>query len=173
MDTAKSGTAAAIRWWPEAVFPRAEAAHSHPHTGAPAPRAPHRQADALMRQVDWAATPVGAPGGWPAGLRAAVDMVMGSRFPMVVMWGPQLTLFYNDAYIPILGERHPGAMGQPAHECWAEIWHQTGPMLRRVMETGEPIVNKIEHEVMTNGRQSWSLTSKLPLREQHRKRRDR
>ncbi|HSU17385.1 PAS domain S-box protein [Longimicrobium sp.] len=90
-----------------------------------------------MRRVDWAATPVGPAAGWPAGLRAAVDMVMGSRFPMVVMWGPELILLYNDAYIPILGMRHPAAMGRPARECWPEIWHVTGPMLQRVMETGE------------------------------------
>jgi PAS domain S-box-containing protein len=36
---------------------------------------------------------------------------------------------------------------------------------RRLMQTGESIINKVEREVTLEGHVSWSLTSKLPLRD--------
>src|SRR5262245_17594209 len=55
-----------------------------------------------IRALDWAATPVGPPGRWPENLRAALGICLNSRFPMYVWWGPDLTLFYNAAYISFL-----------------------------------------------------------------------
>jgi PAS domain S-box-containing protein len=141
-------TAPATGRWPIDVLPRTRTPRAHDAPPALPPTAAG-PAGALMHEVDWAATPVGAPEGWPAGLRAAVDMVMGSRFPMVVLWGPELIQLYNDAYIPILADRHPGAMGRPSHESWAEIWDTTGPMLQRVLETGEATWSEDERFVLT------------------------
>jgi signal transduction histidine kinase len=90
-----------------------------------------------MREFDWAATPVGAPSTWPRNLRVALDICLSSRFPMHVWWGPELTLFYNDAYIPFLGRKHPHALGRSGRDAWTEIWHQIGPMIDRVFATGE------------------------------------
>ncbi len=95
-------------------------------------------ADAL-RATDWSATPVGRPDGWPGELRAAVEVALGSRFPMGVLWGPELTVVYNDGFIPVLDARHPEAMGRPIAECLPEAWPVLGPLARRVMETGEGV----------------------------------
>jgi hypothetical protein len=59
--------------------------------------------------------------------------------PIVIWWGnPAFTMFYNDAYIPILGvTKHPGWLGQSGRECWSEIWLTMGPMWERVFATGE------------------------------------
>lgn len=81
------------------------------------------QLGALMRGHDWSAT-LGAPENWPQSLKTCLRIILASRQPMWLWWGPQLINFYNDAYLPIIGARHPGALGQPAHLVWPEIWDQ-------------------------------------------------
>ncbi|HVK86931.1 MAG TPA: ATP-binding protein [Kofleriaceae bacterium] len=91
----------------------------------------------LMRAHAWAETPLGEAGAWPAHLKSALSLCLTSRFPIVIMWGPELALLYNDAYIPFLGEtKHPRFLGRPAKECWDEAWATIGPMLASVRETG-------------------------------------
>jgi signal transduction histidine kinase/CheY-like chemotaxis protein len=91
-----------------------------------------------MRALDWAQTPLGPAPDWPESLGAAVSVCLGSRFPMVVFWGPELTFLYNDPYRPMLGRsKHPSALGRPAREVWPEIWDVIGPMLEGVLERGD------------------------------------
>ena len=92
---------------------------------------------ALMRAHDWAASPLGPPDQWPPNLRIACRIALSSRFPMIVWWGPDLRFLYNDAYIPLLGSKHP-ALDLPGAQVWPEIWHIIGPQLRSVLEEGEP-----------------------------------
>ncbi|WP_442872365.1 ATP-binding protein [Corallococcus sp. NCRR] len=90
---------------------------------------------ALMRSIDWTRTPVGAPGTWPQSLRTAVSILLESRFPMYIAWGPQLVQFYNDGYRPVLGAtKHPAAMGHGAQSTFAESWHIIGPMFEGVRQ---------------------------------------
>ena len=76
---------------------------------------------------DWKRTPLGPLEEWPISLRAAAAMVVENRFPMTLFWGPELCHVYNDAYIPVLGGKHPSALGQPAPTVWSEIWPIIGP----------------------------------------------
>ncbi|MFI1371882.1 SpoIIE family protein phosphatase [Streptomyces longwoodensis] len=88
--------------------------------------------------VDWASTPLGPPEGWPQSLRTAVSILLSSRFPMWMAWGPELTFFCNAAYRrDTLGRKYPWALGRPASEVWAEIWGDIGPRIDRVLATGE------------------------------------
>ena len=64
-------------------------------------------ARALARSLNWAATPLGSVERWPQSLRRAVDVCLGSRFATALLWGPDLTIVYNDAHIAILGTRFP------------------------------------------------------------------
>lgn len=99
------------------------------------------QSDAgrLALEVDWAATSLGAPATWPRALRVAVELCLGTRFPVLVAWGPDLIKVYNDGYRQMLGsDKHPAAMGAPAADVWREIWDVIGPVFQRVLETGEP-----------------------------------
>jgi PAS domain S-box-containing protein len=90
-----------------------------------------------MSTRNWAETPVGSPATWPAPLRNAVRVLLTSRFSMWAAWGPELTTFYNDAYQQdTLRAKHPWALGRPAHEVWAEIWHDIGPRIQSVLDTG-------------------------------------
>ncbi|HUF93002.1 MAG TPA: PAS domain-containing protein [Candidatus Limnocylindria bacterium] len=89
-----------------------------------------------MRAHDWSATPMGRPERWPPHLRTALGMCLASRVPMVVWWGPDLTMLYNDACIPFLGPAHPHGLGQPGREARAGLWPLIGPMLEDVRATG-------------------------------------
>lgn len=93
---------------------------------------------ALMRATDWAATPIGPVAAWPQSLRTITSVCLTSRFPMLIWWGPELVMLYNDAYRPILGTtKHPRSMGQPGKSCFPEIWDIIGPMLASVLQTGQ------------------------------------
>ena len=75
-----------------------------------------------IRALDWSQTLLGAVDTWPQSLVTAVNIMLGSRFPMMVHWGPDLVHFYNDGYATILQGKHPGALGQPAEPWWREMW---------------------------------------------------
>ena len=84
---------------------------------------------ALMRSIDWELTPLGPVSGWSLALRTAVGVVLRNPAPLVLCWGPRFAQLYNDAYRPILGSKHPRSMGQPASECWPEIWPVVAPLV--------------------------------------------
>ena len=92
---------------------------------------------ARMRALDWSKTALGPVEGWPQSLRSAVSTCIGSRFPIVLYWGPQRVVLYNDAYAEILGAKHPWALGRACEEVWSEIWSVIAPMLEGVVATGE------------------------------------
>ena len=89
-----------------------------------------------MRAYPWAGSALGDPHSWPATLRTAVRICLTSRFPMIVWWGPDLWFLYNDAYLPLMGTKHP-ALARPGETVWPEIWDIVGPMLASVMSSGE------------------------------------
>ncbi len=92
---------------------------------------------ALMRAKDWSATQLGQPETWPQALRVVVSLLLGTRHPMFVFWGPALICLYNDAHRSLIGaDRHPSALGQPGREVWAEIWNMIGPQIEQVMSGG-------------------------------------
>jgi PAS domain S-box-containing protein len=91
----------------------------------------------LIRERDWAATPVGPMETWPASLQTALSICLESRFPILIWWGPEFVMLYNDAYAPLIGSKHPAALGQRGADCFPEIWEIIGPMLAGVRERGE------------------------------------
>jgi PAS domain S-box-containing protein len=95
-----------------------------------------------VEAFDWAGTPLGAMAGWAQSLRTAVDICLHSRFPMFVWWGPHCTNIYNDAYAPLLGERHPSALGRSAPEVWGDVWAELGPEVDAVFHRGEATWNQ-------------------------------
>ncbi|MEZ0483966.1 PAS domain-containing sensor histidine kinase [Fibrella aquatica] len=104
----------------------------------------------LIRTYNWSETPLHTPDQWPVSLRTLVNMLLASRFPMLLFWGPELITFYNDAFRPSLGDqgKHPSSLGQRGEESWAESWPVIGPMIYRIMAGGEAV---------------WFEDQKLPL----------
>src|SRR5580704_9475120 len=66
---------------------------------------------ARMRTLDWSATVLGPMEQWPQALRACVRVMLGSGYPMLVCWGKEYPMLYNDAYGPLIGKKHPAALG--------------------------------------------------------------
>ena len=91
----------------------------------------------LMRAYAWSRTPLGEPALWPRSLKTAVRIMLTSRQPIWLGWGPELTYLYNDPYKSIIGGKHPGALGRPFSEVWREIWDVVGPMADTVMTRDE------------------------------------
>jgi len=82
-----------------------------------------------IRGFDWSTTPLGAPQTWPGSLRTLVQVLLTSRQPMFIAWGPARTMLYNDGYAPMTAHRHPGALGRPFAEVWADIIDAVGPIM--------------------------------------------
>src|SRR3954449_5782980 len=106
------------------------------------------QMAALVAAKDWAVTPLGLRESWSPSLQLIVGTVLASQFPMAVRWGPDFVLIYNDGYRPILGEKHPDALGRPFREAWPE----TQPMMGAL------------HEAILAGDRGAFFSEDLPLR---------
>ena len=90
-----------------------------------------------MRAMRWDDTPLGSPESWPQSLKTVVRILLTSRYQMWMCWGPQLTMFYNDAYGPTLGVKQQWALGASTREVWKEIWPDIGPRIEHVLQSGE------------------------------------
>lgn len=92
----------------------------------------------LMRRKDWGATVCGDISTWPQSKKSAIELTLACKFPMIVLWGPDLIQFYNDGYRDVMGSKHPAGLGQPTRECWPEVWSINEPVYAKVL-AGESI----------------------------------
>jgi signal transduction histidine kinase len=116
-------------------------------TAAQASELPELRGDvgALIRSMDWSATSLGPLDAWPRSLKTMIGVMLNSRFPMMLGWGPDLLQLYNDAYVPVLGVKHP-ALGVPVRTVWSEIWDVVGPLLHSVLSGGPALWR--EHQLL-------------------------
>ncbi|MEP6845321.1 MAG: PAS domain-containing protein [Panacibacter sp.] len=93
----------------------------------------------LIAAIDWTQTSLGSIESWPQSLYTTLSIILHSKFPMFLFWGPDLICFYNDAYRPSLGNdgKHPSAMGSPGEDVWPEIWDIIKPLIDQVLNNGE------------------------------------
>jgi signal transduction histidine kinase/CheY-like chemotaxis protein len=112
------------------------------------------EAGNIVRSIDWAGTPLGPVETWSQSLKATVGIVLHSRHPMFLWWGPELIQFYNDAYTPSFGQgRHPAAMGQRGRDCWGDVWPIIWPQIDDVMARAKASWNEDELvPILRNGR---------------------
>jgi PAS domain S-box-containing protein len=93
---------------------------------------------ALIRAYDWSQSPLGVPGTWPQALKTLLGVMLGSKQPMFLAWGPERILLYNDGYAEILGRKHPNALGNRLLDVWSEIRGDIQPLVEQV-EAGESV----------------------------------
>src|SRR5262245_30554780 len=91
---------------------------------------------ALMASIDWAATPLGPVSQWSQALRTTVGLLLRNQFPILLWWGAEVVQNHDDAYRAIPGVKHARSMGQPAAECWDDVWHVIGPMIEAPFRGG-------------------------------------
>jgi serine phosphatase RsbU (regulator of sigma subunit) len=99
---------------------------------------PRTELQRMVLEHDWAATSLGAEEQWSPTLRTAVATCLNSRFPMLLMWGPELVMIYNDGYAPILGMRHPGALGRRVADVWVDVWADIKHPIEEGLAGGAP-----------------------------------
>jgi signal transduction histidine kinase/CheY-like chemotaxis protein len=118
-----------------------------------------------MREKDWSSTSLGPPQQWPQSLRAVVNLMLGSAFPMFVAWGPQLHTLYNDAYSDILGAKHPGALGANFLDIWTEIRGELEPLVARPLAGESFYMENLPLRVRRRGfdEDTWFTFSYSPL----------
>ncbi|HEX4197546.1 MAG TPA: HWE histidine kinase domain-containing protein [Caulobacteraceae bacterium] len=75
----------------------------------------------LVRRHPWAETSLGPISAWSPALRTATNIVLQSPLPLVMLWGPDGVMIYNDAYSVFAGQRHPRLLGSKVLEGWAEV----------------------------------------------------
>jgi PAS domain S-box-containing protein len=122
----------------------------------------------LMREQDWAGSPLGPPGLWPQSLRSVVNLMLGSAFPMFVAWGPTLSLLYNDAYAEVLGAKHPQALGRPFYEAWHDIRADIEPLVQRALGGEAFFVENLPLRMRRHGydEETWFTFSYSPVRDE-------
>ena len=123
----------------ETFFPRSSLiASAHSASVSDDPFAHGGKAGDLLRAIDWSRKPIGPVEHWPQSLRTALSICLASRHPICIIWGRDRLYLYNDAYAPIVGAKHPWALGQSYIDVWPEIWESSiRPILESVERTGE------------------------------------
>jgi PAS domain S-box-containing protein len=127
------------------------------------------EAAALMRGLDWNESPLGPPQGWPQSLRSVVSLLLRSKFPMFVAWGPSLGFLYNDPYAEILGRKHPSAMGRRFEDIWFEIWDDVGPLAKRALAGEASYLENLPLTMQRKGFEepTWFTFSYSPVVDEH------
>ncbi|MFT6431728.1 MAG: PAS domain S-box-containing protein, partial [Halopseudomonas sp.] len=122
---------------------------------------------ARMRAHDWAATSLGSPDNWPQSLRTAISMCLNSPVLGTILWGPELIMLYNDAYIAAMPDRHPQALGCSVAAVWGDTWKNIEAPFYRAMATGEGFAeDRVELPMIRHGHPEttyWDITA-CPIR---------
>ncbi len=98
----------------------------------------------LIREYDWSGSSVGPIEKWPQSLKTTLNIILKSKFPMLLWWGEDLIQFYNDTYRSMLGNngKHPSALGQKGKEGWTETWPILKPLIDYVVTENESVFNE-------------------------------
>ena len=120
----------------------------------------------LTRRMDWNVTDLGPPQRWPTELKIAVEQVYSCSLPMFVAWGAKLEVVYNDAFIGLLGTKHPKAMAQPHLEIWAEARESIEPYVKRALAGESLLIKDMSFDILRGGglEQVWVTFFYSPLR---------
>ena len=89
-----------------------------------------------IRDFDWSQTPLGPIEQWSTALLSAVRILLGQRHAACMFWGPELTMLYNDAFAPALGQKECRALGQPFRVIWADVWDDVAPLVEYTVGEG-------------------------------------
>ncbi|TPX67093.1 hypothetical protein SpCBS45565_g03998 [Spizellomyces sp. 'palustris'] len=124
----------------------------------------------LLYTKDWSKTPLGPMSRWPNSFMTVLSVVLSSTFPMSLWWGKEMTLLYNDAYVPITGNKHPHGFGTSGREFWAELWPDVvQPILGKVWngETHYEMEQRLFVERFGFKEEGYFTWSFIPIRQEN------
>lgn len=123
---------------------------------------------ALMRALNWSNSSLGPPEYWPQPLCTLVGVILDSKFPMFVAWGPEMGFLYNDAYAVILGGKHPAALGARFQVIWSEIWDDIYPIIEKALKGEASYFENLPLMVHRKGQEekAWFTFSYAPVRDE-------
>jgi PAS domain S-box-containing protein len=123
---------------------------------------------ARMRAHDWSRSPLGQPETWPESLRAVVALMLNSRFPMFLAWGPELGFLYNDVYVPMLGNKDADALGRRFEDVWSDIWADILPLVNGALSGEASYFEDLPLVMERKGypEQTWFTFSYSPVRDE-------
>jgi hypothetical protein len=107
---------------------------------------------ARIGAFDWSKTALGPISHWSQSLKSTVDLMMASQLAMNLVWGPERIQIYNDANQAFMGTKHPGALGRPGREDWAEIWDAAEAIHLRVFAGETVTLEDHPWTLLRNGR---------------------
>ncbi|MEU2587294.1 hybrid sensor histidine kinase/response regulator [Streptomyces avermitilis] len=108
----------------------------------------------LLAGIDWAATPLGPPESWPGPLVDTLRLMLTSEHGMALYWGAEFTTLYNLGSAPIVGAKHPWALGRPYMDVFPEVWvHPVSSHFHYVTDTRKPLL--IPDEPLIMGRHGF------------------
>ena len=120
---------------------------------------------ARIRAYDWSESPLGPIETWPQDLRTVLRVILRSQFPTYLVWGPELTTFYNDASLELRGTR-PEALGQSLPQAWAEVWDSVSPVVERAFQGESIYVHDTRVGIVQRGgypEETWWTASFSPI----------
>jgi two-component sensor histidine kinase len=107
---------------------------------------------ALMRAYDWQTSSLGPPSLWPQSLKTTVSLILRTPVPMVLLWGPDGIMLYNDAYSVFAGGRHPSLLGSKVVEGWPGVADFNANVMRVGLAGGTLSYRDQELTLHRNGR---------------------
>jgi two-component system, sensor histidine kinase and response regulator len=127
---------------------------------------PDGEAGKLIRSMDWSKTPLGPMEQWPQTLLTSLAIILESPFPQFICWGRELTTLYNDAYIELLGDKHP-ALGECLLEVWPEAREAIDSKIVKVFSGNSTLLQNAPFTLLRHGypEETWFDFSFSPLRD--------
>ncbi len=105
----------------------------------------------FLQVFDWAATGLGPMTSWPPSLKAVAGLVVNSAVPMVLLWGKDGYMIYNEAYAVLAGGRHSKLLGSRVRESWPETASFIGHVIKTVLTGGTLSYQDQEFTLNRNG----------------------
>ncbi len=118
-----------------------------------------------IKKHDWTSSSLGTTLSWPQSLKTAVELMVAAAQPVLITWGEEQTVIFNDHYLPILGDKQTWALGAPFADVWREIWEEYRPLMDAVM-AGQSYFFRDRLVALAGRQHGWFTFSFTPLRDE-------
>jgi len=118
--------------------------------------------------ADWSRTSLGPTDEWPQSLATLLAAGLACPSPMLLGWGPDLLIFFNDACVALMGKRTVGAIGRPVQDLLHDVWNDVGPMVEAAL-AGEIRISvdlPLNMQARGDDADSWWSCTASPVRDE-------